>query len=243
MAAQLKSDPTNLDKQDVRDIFEAFVSRKASNDTTIEDHSSVLSSCIEEQAGEKEFTRCTEVGEALADIADEIDLAHGESIQDLMRRVGAPNEAFGTFQSVASTLFSWDTGGRIGKPIVKSRKLNHEVVIPVVRVTWYKIAALLGFCYNLWRQFLFTADNQRSLKAFFTAVVGYLTRFLFEGQLMNWIRSQGGWVSYIVFNLTCNLCTILLIGEYSSTTHTSFELDNGSWNWTNCRSRCISICI
>ena len=71
----------------------------------------------------------------------------------------------------------------------------NNIIIFLVSVTWYKIAALLGFCYNLCRQFFLSSDNQRSWRAFFDAVVGYLTRFLFEGRLLNWIRSQGGWVS------------------------------------------------
>ena len=111
--------PRDIEKQDItdiRDILGGFVSKKASNDTTIgEDRSSILASFIEEQ----EATKCTEVGQSLVGIADEIDLAHGEIIQDLMGRIGAPNVAFRTFQSVAKTLFTWDSaGGQVGKPMV-----------------------------------------------------------------------------------------------------------------------------
>lgn len=160
------------DDTETREVLGAFVLTKADNNG---ESSSVLTSLIEEQ---QSSMKCIEVGKELAGIAHEIDFVHDNSIQDLMVRVGTPDLAFETFRSVARQLFSWDTrGGQI------------------VRVTWRRIAALLGFCYSLCRNFLFTTNNVRSLKAFFNAVVGYLTRFLSEGQLLNWIRSQGGWVS------------------------------------------------
>lgn len=116
----------NQDITDIRDILGGFVSKKASNDTTIgEDRSSVLASSIERQ---ESSTRCKEVGQILVGIADEIDLAHGDSIQDLMGRVGTPNLAFGTFQSVARQLFSWDSiGGQVGKRMmnIKIKQLHH----------------------------------------------------------------------------------------------------------------------
>ena len=110
--------PSDIDKQDItdiRDILGGFVSKKASHDTTIgEDRSSILASFIEEQ----EATRCTEVGQTLVGIADEIDLAH-DVLQDLMGTVGAPNVAFRTFQSVAKKFFTWNSaGGQVGKPMV-----------------------------------------------------------------------------------------------------------------------------
>ena len=107
--------PGGVDKQevsDIRDIFGGFVSKKASNDTIIgEDHSSILASLIDEQ----ESSRCKEVADILAGIAEEIDYVHCGGIEDLMGRVGTPNLAFGTFQAVARQLFSWDSvGGQFG---------------------------------------------------------------------------------------------------------------------------------
>lgn len=111
--------PKDVDRQEIkeiRDILGGFISRKASNDTTIgEDRSSILASLIEEQ----DSTRCTEVGQTLVSIADEIDLGHGGIFQDLMGRVGAPDVAFWTFQSVAGSLFTLNSaGGQVGKPMV-----------------------------------------------------------------------------------------------------------------------------
>ena len=111
--------PSDIDRQEIkeiRDILGGFVSKKASNDTTIgEDRSSILASFIEEQ----ESTKCTEVGQILGGIADEIDSAHSGIIQDLMGIVGAPDVAFRTFRSVAEGLFSLhSSGGQIGKPVV-----------------------------------------------------------------------------------------------------------------------------
>ena len=179
------------DDTETREVLGAFVLTKADNNG---ESSSVLTSLIEEQ---QSSMKCIEVGKELAGIAHEIDFVHDNSIQDLMVRVGTPDLAFETFRSVARQLFSWDTrGGQIGNLIVCLNSiLVYNDIISLVRVTWRRIAALLGFCYSLCRNFLFTTNNVRSLKAFFNAVVGYLTRFLSEGQLLNWIRSQGGWVS------------------------------------------------
>lgn len=179
------------DDTETREVLGAFVLTKADNDG---ESSSVLTSLIEEH---QSSMRCMEVGKELAGIAHEIDFIHDNSIQDLMVRVGTPDLAFETFRSVARQLFSWDTrGGQIGNLIVCLNSiLVYNDIISLVSVTWRRIAALLGFCYSLCRNFLFTTNNVRSLKAFFNAVVGYLTRFLSEGRLLNWIRSQGGWVS------------------------------------------------
>lgn len=192
--------PSDVDVTDIRDILGGFVSQRAINDATIgEDRSSILASCIEEEST-PESTNCKEVGQILVGIAEEIDHAHGNnsSIQRLMEWIGTPRLAFRAFQSVAKRLFSWDSSGaQVGKPGMNlSTSLIDKCHRFLVKVTWHRIAALLGFCYNLCRQFLLTVDNnQRAMKAFFTAVVGYLARFLYEGQLLNWIRSQGGWVS------------------------------------------------
>ena len=120
--------PSDINKQDIKeihDILGGFVSKKASNDTTIgEDRSSILASFIEEQ----ESTRCTEVGQTLVGIAGEIDLGHGGILQDLMGRVGAPDVAFRTFQSVAERLFTLNSaGGQFGKPMVNL--LGNELYI------------------------------------------------------------------------------------------------------------------
>ena len=103
----------NQEASDIRDILGGFVSKKAVHDTKIgEDHSSILTSFVEEQ----ESSRCKEVANILVGIADEIDYLHGGGIEDLMGRIGTPNLAFGTFQSVARQLFTWDSaGGQVGK--------------------------------------------------------------------------------------------------------------------------------
>ena len=107
----------NRDISEIRDILEGFVSKKASNDITIgEDRSSILASSIEE----REASKCTEVGQVLVSIADEIDMP-SDVAQGLMERVGAPNAAFQTFCSVAQRLFSWNSiGGKVGKSSINS---------------------------------------------------------------------------------------------------------------------------
>ena len=123
--------------------------------------------------------------------------------------------------------------------------------ISVVSITWKKIAALLGFCYSLCRQFLLSTDEstdnqrslQRSLGAFFTAVVGFLARFLFEGRLLNWIHSRGGWVSeyiravqLIQLEPFTNFLFSWYIGECSPRAYFTCKLDttSNSWGWNNC---------
>ena len=110
-------DIENRDISEIRDILEGFVSKKASNDITIgEDRSSILASSIEE----REASKCTEVGQVLVSIADEIDMP-SDVAQGLMERVGAPNVAFETFKSVAKSLFSWNSvGGKVGKSSIIS---------------------------------------------------------------------------------------------------------------------------
>ena len=117
----LVNGPNGAEDQDIteiREILGGFVSKKASNDTTIgEDRSSILTSFIDDE----DSSRCTEVGKVLVGIAEEVQLnfVHGDSIQELMEKVGAPHLAFGTFQSVAKRLFSWDSiGGRVGKSLI-----------------------------------------------------------------------------------------------------------------------------
>lgn len=102
------------DDSDIRDILHGFVLKRASTDTTIgEDRSSILASFVEDQEPESESRSqvCTEVGQILVGISDQIDAAHGNIIQELIVKVGNPNLAFRTFQSVARTLFSWDSTG------------------------------------------------------------------------------------------------------------------------------------
>jgi len=114
--------PNDVDSRDVRDLLGGFVSKKADNDATIsEDHSSILASCNEDEQREStQESASKEVGRDLADIAasisEEIDHAYGDSIQNLIGRIGTPQLAFRTFQSVANTLFSWGSGGaQVGK--------------------------------------------------------------------------------------------------------------------------------
>ena len=74
-------------------------------------------SCNEDEQQEStQESTCKEVGRDLADIAEEMDHAYGDSIQSLIGRIGTPQLAFRTFQSVANTLFSWGSGGaQVGK--------------------------------------------------------------------------------------------------------------------------------
>lgn len=114
--ANCPSDIENQDFTDIRDILGSFVSKKASTDTTIGEDRSVLSFVDEQESS----SRCTEVGQSLARIADEIDTAHGDIIfREFLGKVGTPRLAFEMFQSVAKNFFSWDsTGGRVGKDMM-----------------------------------------------------------------------------------------------------------------------------
>ena len=125
VAVNYPSDVGNRDITDIRDILGAFISQRASIDTTIgEDRSSILASCTEgeQQESARESTdsnNSKEVGQTLVGIAEEIDHSHGNSlsIQKLMEWIGTPQLAFRAFQSVAKSLFSWDSSGaQVGKP-------------------------------------------------------------------------------------------------------------------------------
>jgi len=54
----------------------------------------------------------------------------------------------------------------------------------------------MGYCYLLCRHFVLRYNSPRAVVGFFTAVVGYLAKFIIESRVLQWIHSQGGWVSF-----------------------------------------------
>ncbi len=60
-----------------------------------------------------------------------------------------------------------------------------------------RIAALLGYCYNLCKTFISQNVAAGSLVSFIAMVATWLFKFLIKAKFYDWLEKQGGWVGTV----------------------------------------------
>ena len=149
------------------------------------------------------------VGRRLAELGDEIDSMYSGHFEDIMQMYSDnPDQAFVTFSTVLQNVFEWDEFGLrmlfdyfylsflfyYAQAIIFIYLLLLLLFITLAKLNIGRIAAVLGYCYHLCKNYISKYFSSSGLLSFLAVLAGFLVKFFLKAKFYDLLKRVGGWV-------------------------------------------------